>query len=519
MRKEVPMTQHRRAFLRRTAAASLGLAAPNLGSSPAFAQTAPGGVLVVALRSQLPNFDQYMSTSRDAVIITRHLFDMLIERDPETFTYRPALATEWRWIDPQTLELALREGVTFHNGQAFTADDVVGTLTHYANPAAQARQQQAVNWIERVEKLGTHRVRIVAKRPFPAAIEFLAGSLPIYPFAYFTSVGQEEFGRRPVGSGPYRLGGQQGLDFTLERFDGHYQGSPKGQAAIATVRVRTIPDEATRIAELLSGNVHWIWEVAPDQIDRLEGRRGISVARAETMRITFLLLDVIGRTGPNPLQDQRVRQAIAHAIDRPRLVQRLVGGNARVVHGPCFPTQVGCDLNGVREYAYDPARARALLADAGHANGFETGINFNRSRPRAEAVQAMLGHVGIRATLTQMQPAASFNQWREGRTPIWYGEWGSFSINDASASISNFFKGGPNDGARDEEVMRWLTVADTSVDPDERRRNYRLAIDRIVARAYMVPMYTVVANYAFTDRLVHQAFADEIPRWYLFRWR
>jgi peptide/nickel transport system substrate-binding protein len=509
---------HRRLF---SLAAALAVGASVFAASGVtHAQTpAPSPVLTLALRSELPNFDQYMSTSRDAVVITRHLFDMLIERDPVSFEYRPALATAWRWTSDTVLELDLREGVTFHDGEAFDADDVVSTLTHYANPAAQARQQQAVNWIDRVEKVASHKVRIHAKRPFPSAIEFLAGALPIYPNTYFARVGQEEFGKKPIGTGPYRLASQQGFDFTLERFDGHYAGSPKGKPAIQTVRVRTIADPATQIAELLSGNIQWIWEVAPDQADRLDGRRGISVERAETMRITFLLLDVMGRTGASPLQNKQVRQAINHAIDRERLAKRLVGAAARVVEAPCYPSQVGCDASGVKPYAFDPARARALLTEAGFPNGFETAINYNRSRPRAEAVQAMLQQVGIRATVTQMQPRASFDQWREGKTPIWYGEWGSFSINDASASISNFFKGGPNDGVRDAEITAWLNTADNAIDPAVRIANYRRAIEKISTEAFIVPLYTVVANYAFSDRLNHKAFADEIPRWYLYSWK
>jgi peptide/nickel transport system substrate-binding protein len=117
--------------------------------SALFAGAAMAGpeddTLTIGIGEELPSFDGYISTSRDGVVMTRHLFDMLIYRNPETFAYEPLLATDWERIDDLTWEFTLREGVTFHDGSAFDAEDVAFTLNHYSDPDAGARSQASVS--------------------------------------------------------------------------------------------------------------------------------------------------------------------------------------------------------------------------------------------------------------------------------------------------------------------------------------------------------------------------------------
>lgn len=475
--------------------------------------------LTIALGEELPGFDGYISTSRDGVVVTRHLFDMLIYRNPETFEYEPLLATGWRRIDDLTWEFDLRPGVTFHNGDAFTAEDVVWTLTTYADPATGARSQAAVSWIDRVEAVNELTVRIVSKEPFPAALEFVAGSLPIHPAAYAQEVGLEGFAQAPVGTGPYRLGEVRGGDFTLMRNEDYFEGGGKGTPAIDRIDVRLIPDTATRIAEIISGGVDWTWNVPADQIPQLDRLPHVTAELGTTMRTAMILLDGAGRANPDtPLADVRVRQAINHAIDRAGIVAALVGGTGEVINVPCYPLQFGCVTEAAVVYDYDPARARELLAEAGHADGFTLSMGSFRDRARAEAVQANLAAVGIRAEVEMLQARASFSSWREGQIDMWYGDWGSFSIADASASIGNFFDGSANDGALDEEINALVAEAARIVDPDARLAAYAEAIRLATERAHWVPMHTIVMGYAYNAALNFDAPVDEVPRFFLSSW-
>src|SRR5262252_1711149 len=142
--------------------------------------------LNIAWDQPLDIADAYFNTSREGILAARMIWDQLIERDPDTFEYRPSPATAWRWIDELTLEFDLRQGVTFHNGQPFDADDVVYTFNFVVDPANKVLNMNNVGWMKSTEKTGPYQVRIHLKAPFPAALEYVAGPMPIYPHKYYS---------------------------------------------------------------------------------------------------------------------------------------------------------------------------------------------------------------------------------------------------------------------------------------------------------------------------------------------
>jgi len=131
--------------------------------------------LRVAFTKELENVDSFFNSSREGVVLQRAIWDGLIYRDPVTNEYSGNLATSWDWIDDTTLELKLREGVTFHNGEPFNADDVVYTVNFVSKEENGVKTQRNVNWMESAEKIDDYTVRIHLKDKFPAAIEFLSG--------------------------------------------------------------------------------------------------------------------------------------------------------------------------------------------------------------------------------------------------------------------------------------------------------------------------------------------------------
>ena len=474
---------------------------------------------VVALTEEMPSFDAYLSTAREGIVASRQIFDTLVERNLATGQYEPSLATAWRRLDDRTWEFDLREGVTFHNGDPFSADDVVFTLSHYAKPESGARSANWLDWIERVEKVGSHQVRIVSKAPFPAALEFVSGSLSIFPKAYFEKVGQAAFGKQPVGTGPFKLASARGNEYVLAR-NAAYFGGAKGAAKLERVTVRIIPDEATRLAEVIGGSVDWTWNISADQIPQLQAVPTVQAQFGSTLTIATILLDARGRaSGDNsPLKDVRVRQAINHAIDRKKIVETLLGGEGRQLATLCHPLQFGCDEAPAPQYDYNPARARELLKQAGYPDGFKVSLSSFRDRPRAEAVKAYLAAVGIDANLEMLQSRASFSKWREGKLDLWYGDWGSSSMFDTSASLSAFFNFSPQDGFHDAEIRDILKRADNAIDENTRRAEYASAIKLAAERAYFVPMHTIVVGYATDKRLAYQPSPDGIPRFYQLGW-
>src|SRR6185369_16139526 len=150
-------------------------------------------------------------------------------------------------------------------------------------------------------------------------------------------------------------------------------GSPKGKPAIKNLQVRFVPDLATEVTERLAQKTDCIWNINPDQMDSINKVPFLQAVQQESMRIGYVSIDAAGRSGAdNPLTKLKVRQAIWHAVNRQEMADKLVQGGSRVPMAPCFPTQFGCDADAAVKYAYDPAKAKALLAEAGFPNGFET---------------------------------------------------------------------------------------------------------------------------------------------------
>jgi peptide/nickel transport system substrate-binding protein len=277
-------------------------------------------------------------------------FDCLAYRDPTTMEMKTALATSWKQVDPTTLEFTLREGVKFQNGDPFTADDVVYTLNFASNPESKVASPQQVSWIEQVVKLDKYRVRIIAKEPFPAAIDYLAGvRMAIYPHEYYAKVGPKGMNEKPVGTGPFRVTEHAiGKYVRLERNPDYFEGGPKGRPKIAKVEFRFVPDRQTQLAEILSGGLDMIINVPLDQAEQIRNIPHLQIVYGETMRIMFLQLDSSERTSAPQLRDIRIRKAILHAIDRDAMVKAIVGEGSRVINSICYPSQFGCTDEGMQ---------------------------------------------------------------------------------------------------------------------------------------------------------------------------
>ena len=168
------------------------LGAVLLGVAPAAAQKS-ADTLRIVMRDALPNVDPYYNNLRTGVVMHHQAWDTLVYRNPDTFKIEPLLATEWKTPNPTTIEFTLRPNVKFHDGSSLTADDVVYTLTVAADPNSKVSTPANYNWIDKAEKTGDLSVRVTLKRPTPAALEYFALVIPIYPKAYREKVGPEGY--------------------------------------------------------------------------------------------------------------------------------------------------------------------------------------------------------------------------------------------------------------------------------------------------------------------------------------
>ena len=490
-----------------------------LTGSPASAQKS-ADTLRIVFRDAVTNVDPYYNQLRTGLIIAHQSWDALIYRDPETFAPKPLLATEWKIVDDTTIDFTLRQGVTFHNGDPFTADDVVYTFNLVSAADSKISTPSNANWIETVQKTGDFSVRVKLKKATPAALEYFAMVLPIYPKAYREKVGPDGYAKAPVGAGPYKITRVDAGQVDFERFAGYYADSPKGKPAIGKMTVRFVPDPATEMTELLAGRADFIWNFNPDQFEAVNRMPMLQALRQESMRVGYMRLDLAGTNEANkPLQNLKVRQAIFHAIDREQFAAKLVQGGSRVPPAPCFPTQFGCDGDAAVKYGYDPAKAKQLLAEAGYPNGFETEMVTYVLPQWGAAVQGFLGAVGIKAKISQIQVQALIQRCQQvGECPLDLGSWGSYSINDVSAILPVYFGGGTDDHIRDPETAKLVATGGTTTDPEKRKAAYSALIKRATEQAYFVPLHTYVTTYGLSKTLALKPYADELPRFWLTKW-
>ena len=469
--------------------------------------------------------DPYYNNTRELVIIGNTVWDGLLFRDLESGEFVPLLAKSYKWVDNTTIDFELRDDVVFHDGSKFGPEDVVYTVKHVSNKDNGVLTYKNVSWMKSAEQTGPNSVRIHLHEPFPAALAYFAQAVFMMPEGHYdgapdTADGKKDFGAvKPVGTGPYKITNVVAGDrVEMERNENYFKGGPKGTPAIGKLTFRTIKEMNTQIAELLTGGVDWIWDVPKDQAEKLGERGGTTVTNAKTMRVSYIAFDVDGDSGEKAFTNKKVREAVAHAINRESIVKNLVGPASVVIDSACHPDQFGCTQD-VPKWDYNPEKAKALLKEAGYGDGLTTDIYAYRQREFTEAVIGDLANVGIQANLKFMQYRALRDLVWKGTTPLHHMTWGSNSIPDVSAITSHFFSGGRDDPAKDPKVVEALKVADTSVDPEVRKAKYKEALSIISGELYWLPMFTYAKYYAYTEDLNFTPTPDEIPRFYTASWK
>jgi peptide/nickel transport system substrate-binding protein len=497
------------------------MAAGALVAGPAHAQKS-ADTLRVNWLDPVVDIDPYYNSQRTGLILAHQAWDGLIFRDPEGFAMKPLLAESWKWVDDTTLEFKLRHGVTFHNGDPFSAADVVYTIKTVTDPASGVAVPSNYTWIAGAEAIDDYTVRIKLKQAFPAALEFVSFVTPIYPKAYREKVGRDGYRKEPVGAGPYRITHWDiGADVNMERFEGYYDGGGKGRPAIKKLVFKQSTDQNVVVNSLLGGQSDWIWDFQPDFVPKIAAMPNLDASRLETFRILHFTLNAAGRDDPkSPLKDVRVRKALFYAIDRQTFAKQLVQGGARVPDATCYFTQFGCDQSAAVHYDYDPAKAKALLAEAGYPNGFDIEIvNPGILTSWMGSIQAYLQAIGVRAHVTSQVSAAVQLRIEKGDVPMYVSSWGSYSINDASAFMPFFFSSNSDDLAQDPELTAALKQGGSVVDPEIRKAAYAKAIHIISDRAYMLPVSTFVRVYGTSRNLDFKPYPDEMPRFFWSKWK
>jgi peptide/nickel transport system substrate-binding protein len=391
------------------ASGSQGTAAPAAQSAgTSSASTTGPAEWVVAIAEEPAGIDPAVGTSAAASMMAQqHIFDALVAFEGPTLKPVGKLAESWRVIDDNTWELKLRQGVKFHNGDPFTAEDVRYSFDLYKDEKNARRSN--LDGVTSLEILDPYTIRLSTPGPQPGLLSNLA-SLAIMPHEAREKAGPEAFGQHPVGTGPYRVVEfVRGQRLALEANPDYWRGKPTPQRLV----LRPITDPATRVAELKAGGVQIIASPAVSQLKELQGG-GTEVLTLKGGRLIMMPFN----TTTAPFDDVRVRQAVNYAVDRQSILANILDGYGELLHGAWASSWPGYDPN-LQPYPYDPAKAKQLLAEAGYPNGFETTFSvsngaFVKDREIAEVVASQLAQVGIKVQLVPTERAKLQEDWLNG---------------------------------------------------------------------------------------------------------
>jgi peptide/nickel transport system substrate-binding protein len=389
----------------------LGMVAA-LAGVDATAASKPEGQLIIAFDTSIaPTYLDPAETPGTATPFTflYALHDALIKPLPGS-DMAPCLAESWHESDDGlTYEFKLREGLSFHNGDPFTAEDVKFSFLRYKGTSAKLLHER----VKAVEAVDPHRVRFVLHAPWPDFLAFYAtlatGAAWIVPKKYVEQVGDDGFKQRPVGLGPYRFVRMEpGVELVLEATEHYWRKTP----SIKRIIFKGVPERTTRLAMLKNGEVDIAYLMIGDEGTAIKADPKLRLARVIPAAAWWLEFPEQW-DAKSPWHDRRVRLAASLAIDKQAIneVERL--GFSRLT-GSMIPTTLEFALR-LEPYPYDPARAKRLLAEAGHPDGFDAG-DLTPLPPfftMGEAVSNYLAAVGIRTKMRTMERAAFFAAVRE----------------------------------------------------------------------------------------------------------
>jgi len=377
--------------------------------------------LVVALLADPENLDPHQYDSANAWYAIGEMFEGLIRHPAGSTEVEPWLAERWEVSDDGTqYTFYLRQGVTFHDGTPFNAEAVKFNFDRQADPE-NPYYDMGVFWywdaymwpVEAVDVIDEYTVRYTLSQPYAYFEEYMCGGMGNIVSPAAVEQYGEDFVQHPVGTGPYKfVEWEKGQQIVLEAYEDYWGEQP----AIQQVVFRPIPEEATKMAALLTDEVNLAPELGPVAKAQLEAAEGHTVFTAPTGSIWFMSMNVTREPFDNPL----VRQAIAHAVNKESIVHDILKDTVDIAQGPIAPAYP-CYNPDITVFEYDPDRAKELLTEAGYPDGFtvlfdvpQSGSGMQLPVEMATAIQADLAAVGITAEIE----ITEFNTWMDRiRTP------------------------------------------------------------------------------------------------------
>jgi len=387
------------------------------------AASAPAAnTIVLGLVAEPTSMDPGQVTDINSIRVHKNLYDSLVRFADDSFDLRPALATSWNIsADGLTYTFKLRQGVWFHDGTPFDAQAVKFEFDRMLDPISPYHSTGPFPFagffygaIKETTVADPNTVVMRLDHPFAPLLNNLTE--PIAGIVSPTAVKKwnKEFAQHPVGTGPFKfVAWEHNVRVVLERNADYWDGPPK----LGRLIIRPIVDEQVRLTELLAGNVDVIADVPPDNVAQVKSTPDLVFLQTPGPHVWWVALNMTKA----PFNDVRVRRAANYAVNKVAIVNDILKGTGAVSSGPIPPAIAWAYATPSETYAYNPSRAKQLLAEAGYPNGFsvvfwvtESGSGMQSPKTMAEAIQADLAAVGIKATIKTFEWGAYLNKYNTG---------------------------------------------------------------------------------------------------------
>jgi len=338
-----------------------------LSMVPGIAMAAPAGRLTVAVPSEPATLDPHKSSNRYNYMFNSNMFEGLYIRNDKAELV-PALA-ESVAVSPDGLSYTfkLRKGVKFHDGSTLSAEDVKFSLERAINPATKNPLLAYIKTIDRIDIPNPDSVTVKLKERDAIFLKKLAFAGWVVPKNYLQSAGEDGFAKKPIGTGPFKFVSRAiNEQIVMEANEAHWGWVPK----VKTLVMRTVPEDAVRLAMLQTGEADVVAEMPPPLVDRISALKGVKTLSHPSGEIYWLVFNIKDGAKDSPLLNQKVRRALNHAVDKQAIISSVLKNQAVAISGVLAPSVAAVDKS-LSAYAYDPALAKKLLAEAGYPNGFK----------------------------------------------------------------------------------------------------------------------------------------------------
>ncbi|ATF12178.1 glutathione ABC transporter substrate-binding protein [Brevibacillus brevis X23] len=443
-------------------------------TSPASSSAAAGGggTLIIARLSDANNLDPHFSTQINSMAVTQHkLYEGLVMMDRNS-EYKPLLAKEWKQKDDVTWEFTLRDGVTFHDGEPFNAEAVKKTIDRILDKDNPTPKANMFGMIKEVKVIDPLKVDIILHYPFAGLLSVLASA----EGGIISPKAMKEFGKelskKPVGTGPFIFESwTPGQEIVMVKNEKYWGNQPK----LEKVVFKTIPEDATRVAMVETGEAHVAEQLPVTELERVQNSQSMSLGRFESFAVDHIGMNVKQK----PFDDVRVRQAIAHAIDKEAIIKGVYNNVGKVAISSLGPKVIGYSPN-IKTPEYDLNKAKQLLTEAGYANGFKATIYLNDNKARinvAEVLQSQLKGIGIDLQIQVMEFGAYLELAAKGEAQMFISGWGN-ATGDADYNQYNLFHStsagvpGNHSFYNNPKVDALIEAGRKEKDPEKRKEVY-----------------------------------------------